>query len=102
MEKNIKKYMIDTEENKVFLREIRENLLDFGRRFPSPQGSSYYLLDDGTPWKDYKRETWITCRMAHVYSIGALLGYEGSGELTDAALRGLKGELYDKVYGGYG
>ncbi len=101
MEKNIKKYMIDTEENKVFLREIRENLLDFGRRFPSPQGSSYYLLDDGTPWKDYKRETWITCRMAHVYSIGALLGYEGSGELTDAALRGLKGELYDKVYGGW-
>ena len=101
MEKNIKKYMIDTEENKVFLREIRENLLDFGRRFPSPQGSSYYLLDDGTPWKDYKRETWITCRMAHVYSIGALLGYEGSGELTDVALRGLKGELHDKVYGGW-
>ncbi len=101
MERNIKKYMIDTEENKVFLREIRENLLDFGRRFPSPQGSSYYLLDDGTPWKDYKRETWITCRMAHVYSIGALFGYEGSGELTDAALRGLKGELHDRVYGGW-
>lgn len=101
MQYNVKKYMIDTEENKVFLREIRENLLNFGHRFPSPWGSSYYLGDDGTPWKDYKRETWITCRMAHVYSIGTLLGYEGSGELVDDALRGLKGELHDSVNGGW-
>lgn len=43
MQYNVKKYMIDTEENKVFLREIRENLLNFGHRFPSPWGSSYYL-----------------------------------------------------------
>lgn len=86
MDKNVKKYMIDTEENEVFLKEIRENLLAFGHRFPSPQGSSYYLGDDGTLWKERSRETWITCRMAHVYSIGTLLGHAGSGELVDAAL----------------
>lgn len=96
-----KKYRIDTAENTAFLKEIRENLLTFGHRFPSPQGSSYYLGDDGTPWKDRSRETWITSRMAHVYSIGTFLGHAGSGELADAALKGLKGELHDRMNGGW-
>lgn len=101
MQGNMRKYLIDTEENKAFLKEIREGLLAFGRRFPSPQGSSYYLGDDGTPWKERDRETWITCRMAHVYSIGTCLGDAGSGALADAALRGLRGELHDPVNGGW-
>ena len=49
---NTLKYQIDTEENRRFLEEIRDSLLAFGRRFPSPGGSSWYLGDDGTPWKD--------------------------------------------------
>ena len=44
-------------------------MLAFGHKFPSEGGSSYYLGDDGTPWTERPRETWITCRMAHVYSI---------------------------------
>lgn len=96
-----KKYIIDTPENKAFMEELRNNLLNFGHRFPSDAGSSYYLGDDGTPWKDRPRETWITCRMAHVYSIGALLGHNGSEELVDAALKGLSGELCDKENGGW-
>lgn len=96
-----KKYLLDTEENRGFLQELAGELLRFGRRFPSPGGSSYYLGDDGTPWKEYGRETWITSRMAHVYSIGALLGHEGSGELADAALKGLCGELHDDEHGGW-
>lgn len=96
-----KKYLLGTEENKAFLKSMREELLAFGRRFPSPGGSSYYLGDDGTPWTDRRRETWITCRMAHVYSIGVLLEHEGSAELVDAALRGIKGELHDPVNGGW-
>lgn len=101
MHEIIRKYAIDQEENKIFLKEIRENLLAFGHRFPSPAGSSYYLGDDGTPWKDRKRETWITCRMAHVYSIGIFLGHVGSEELVDAALKGLLGELHDQMNGGW-
>lgn len=101
MQKTAEKYQIDTEENKIFLQEIRKELLDFGNRFPSPGGSSYYLGDDGTPWTDRRRETWITCRMAHVYSIGVLLGYKGSGRLVDVALKGITGELQDKVNGGW-
>ena len=36
-----RKYLLDTEENKKFLEELRRNLLDFGRKFPSPGGGSY-------------------------------------------------------------
>ena len=95
------KYQIDTAENRQFLEELQNNLLAFGHRFPSPGGASYYLGDDGTPWTDRNRETWITCRMAHVYSIGTFLGHEGSEELVDAALKGLQGELRDTKNGGW-
>lgn len=96
-----KKYLIDTPENRAFLEELRNDLLNFGHKFPSPGGGSYYLGDDGTPWKDRNRETWITCRMTHVYSIGSFLGHEGSEELIDAGLKGLRGELHDTVNGGW-
>ena len=79
MENMQAKYQIDTAQNREFLRINAENLLSFGHRFPSPGGGSYYLGDDGTPWKDRPRETWITSRMCHVYSIGTFLGHPGSG-----------------------
>lgn len=96
-----RKYRIDTAENKTFMKDIRDGLLSFGHQFPSPGGGSYYLGDDGTPWKERSRETWITSRMAHVYSIGIFLGHKGSEELADAALKGLRGELHDDVNGGW-
>lgn len=96
-----RKYRIGEKENEKFLTEMREDLLRFGRRFPSPGGSSYYLGDDGTPWKDRNRETWITSRMVHVYSLGSFLGHAGSEELIDAGLKGLKGELHDTENGGW-
>ncbi len=95
------KYIIDTVENKTFMKELTEDLLKFGHEFPAPTGSSYYLGDDGTPWTDRARETWITCRMAHVYSIGSILGHEGSEDLIDQALKGIRGELHDDVNGGW-
>ncbi len=58
-----KKYQLGTAENQEFLQDVRDGLLSFGHQFPSPGGSSYYLGDDGTPWKDRNRETWITSRM---------------------------------------
>ena len=96
-----KKYLIDTEENKKFLEEVRNTLFSFGHQFPSPGGGSYYLGDDGTPWKERNRETWITSRMVHVYSMASFLGHEGSVELIDAGLKGLTGELNDKENGGW-
>ena len=96
-----RKYQIDTAENREFLEKLRNDLLRFGHSFPSPGGSSYYLGDDGTPWKDRSRETWITSRMVHVYSLGSFLGHEGSEALVDAGLKGLKGELHDAENGGW-
>jgi len=95
------KYLLDSKENKKFMHELSLDLLRFGRQFPSPQGSSYYLGDDGTPWTDRNRETWITCRMVHVYSIGKLMNFPGSEELVKAGLKGLNGELKDKANGGW-
>lgn len=96
-----KKYCIDTQENRDFLREIRERLFVFGHRFPSPGGSSWYLGDDGTPWTEKNREAYVTCRMAHVYSIASLMGHDGSEALVDAAVKGLRGELRDKEHDGW-
>ena len=101
MSDTILKYQIDTEENRSFLKELREELLSFGKDFPSPGGGSYYLGDDGTPWTERNRETWITSRMAHVYSMGAMLGYEGCEALAEQAVKGLQGELRDKENGGW-
>lgn len=95
------KYILDSEENREFLKSMTENLIQFGRRFPSSGGASYYLGDDGTPLTGRDRETWITCRMAHVYSIGHMLGYAHCGELAGCALKGLNGILHDKKNGGW-
>lgn len=96
------KYCIDTAENKNYMDEMTKELLTFGVRYPSPTGGSYYLGDDGTPWTERPRETWITCRMVHVYSIGYMLtGEERYGQLADSGLRGLQGELRDKENGGW-
>ena len=95
------KYIIDTPENKGFLKEIEAGLVAFGRGFASPKGSSWYLGDDGTPWKDRPRETWVTARMAHVYSLAHLLGYPGARELAQKAIEGLTGELHDGEHGGW-
>ena len=73
-----KKYLIDTAENEKFLEDVRNTLFSFGHKFPSPGGGSYYLGDDGTPWKERNRETWITSRMVHVYIMAGFLGHEGS------------------------
>lgn len=97
----MKKYQLDTQENKEFLQGLRDNLLEFGHRFPSPGGGSYYLGDDGTPWTERPRETWITSRMCHVYSMGTMLGHKEGKELATAALKGLLGELHDDKNGGW-
>lgn len=95
------KYQIDTEENRAFMKAMRENLFEFGRNFPSPGGSAWYLKNEGSPWKEKNRESYCTSRMAHVYSIAHLMGVPGAKELASEAVRALKGELNDKENGGW-
>lgn len=96
-----KKYCLDTYENKALMEFFGNELLLFGKRFPASGGESYYLGEDGTPWTERPRETWITSRMAHVYSIGALLGKEGCFELAQKAINGLRETLKDTANGGW-
>ena len=96
-----RKYQIDTAQNSDFLKKARNELLSFGHKFPSSKGSSYYLGDDGTPWKTRNRETWITSRMAHAYCLGSFLSHPGSKDLASAAIKGLCGELHDDKNGGW-
>ncbi len=95
------KYRIDTEENREFLKSIRMDLLKFASGFPSPGGSAWYLGDDGSPMKEKDRETHETCRMVYVYCLGEMEGFPGSRELVDKALGALRGEMKDKVNGGW-
>ena len=68
------KYQLGTAENQKFLQDVRDGLLSFGHQFPSPGGSSYYLGDDGTPWKDRNRETWI---IRLVIQVSRLRSFQG-------------------------
>lgn len=95
------KYIIDAEANKVYVEGLCKELIEFGRKFPSEGGGSYYLMDDGTPAADRPIETWITCRMAHVYSIAYMMGDKQSYELAGKAIKGLLGMLCDKENGGW-
>lgn len=90
---NNPRYTLGTEANRIFMASETYELLKFGKGFPAPNGGSGWLNADGTLDPSHGVETWITSRMAHVYSIGAMLGYLGAGELADAALKGLTGIL---------
>ncbi len=96
------KYVIDTKENREFLKELALELLEFGKMAPAPSGGSYYLGDYGQPMKDRDIETWISCRMAHVYSIGYMMGVPSNAKaIVEKMLEGLMGVLKDKENGGW-
>lgn len=84
-----------------WLDEHARSLLAFGTGFVSPDGGAGWLEDDGTLDTERGVFTWITCRMAHVYGLGALLGVPGSRPLAQAALDALRGRLHDDVHGGW-
>ncbi len=75
--------------------------LAFGRAFPHPDGGAAWLRSDGTPDLTRPVHTWVTARMAHVYSLGSLAGVPGCDSLADSALAGLAGRLRDAEHGGW-
>lgn len=77
-------------------------LLEFGLHFAHPLGGAAYLDDVGRP--DFRQpvQTYITARMAHVYSLAHLTGtVPTAGALADTALAGLRGRLWDPGSGGW-
>ncbi|GAA1851260.1 AGE family epimerase/isomerase [Myceligenerans crystallogenes] len=91
----------DLPAHRAWLDDEARRLLTFGLRAGLPGGGAAYLDDDGRPDPAHGVQTWITCRTAHVYSLGALLGIPGCGPVADAALAGLTGPLRDAEHGGW-
>ena len=87
-------------EHRAWLAEQARRQLDFGRAFPHPDGGAAWLGAAGRPDLTRPVLTWITARMAHVYSLGALSGVPGCADLVDVALSGL-GRLHDDEHGGW-
>jgi len=68
------RYLLGNEANRIFMASQTYGFLDFGRGFPTEQGGAGWLNDDGSIDPEQGIQTWITCRMTHVYAIGKRLG----------------------------
>ena len=85
----------------AWLTDQLRRQLAFGRGFPHPEGGAGWLRADGTLDLDRPVHTWVTARMAHVYSLGHLAGFPGAAALAATALAGLAGRLHDAEHGGW-
>lgn len=84
-----------------WLDQHSRDLLAFGRRTADPGGGARWLGDRGEPEPDRPVSSLISCRMTHVYGIGALLGVPGAGRIAAQAMAGLTGRLRDTEHGGW-
>lgn len=75
-------------------------LLDFARGARTPLGFGRLGSGGGVP-DPGSAELWITCRMTHIFSLGALLGRAGCAELADHGVRTLNTTFADPEHGGW-
>ncbi|MGB5951127.1 MAG: AGE family epimerase/isomerase [Ornithinimicrobium sp.] len=92
---------LDQPDHLDWLGEQLRRQLTFAREFPHPDGGAAYLDSDGSPDLTQPVHTWVTARMAHVYSLGHLAGSAIALPLATAAIDGLRGRLRDPVHGGW-
>jgi mannose/cellobiose epimerase-like protein (N-acyl-D-glucosamine 2-epimerase family) len=76
-----------------WLQGETERLLQFTKGSRHPDGGFAWLDGEGVAVLDRPVETWITTRMTHVLSIGALLGIPGCGPLIDYGVTALQTTL---------
>lgn len=84
-----------------WLRTESLRLLDFGRGAVPTSAGAGWLDDDGAIDPVRGTFTWITGRMAHVYSLGHLLGVPGAGPVATRAIAALRTTLHDDEFGGW-
>ena len=75
-------------QHREWLLEQAEALLVFARKARQPLGFAY-LDKNGEPDFGQPIQAWISCRMTHIYSIGALMGMEGCREMAEHGIRSL-------------
>jgi sulfoquinovose isomerase len=84
-----------------WLADEGNRLLDFAVGSAHPDGGFAWLGDNGLALLDQPVQTYITCRMTHVFSLGHLLGRPGMGRLADHGVAALLGRLRDAENGGW-
>jgi sulfoquinovose isomerase len=87
--------------HRQWLDDERDRLLEFGARSVHPDGGFAWLDDEGVALLDQPVQTFITCRMTHVFALGHLLGLPGMGRLADHGIAALSGRLHDREHGGW-
>lgn len=83
-----------------WLEQETDRLLSFGRTSRVARGFGY-LRDDGTVDDARPLELYITCRMTHVFALGALLGRPGCAPLVEHGVSALAGDFHDDEHGGW-
>lgn len=88
-------------QHRAWLQAEAEALLAFGAGCAQEGAGAAWLDEDGLADLTRPVQTWITCRMVHVYCLGHLMGLPGARPIAARALSGLTGQLHDEVHGGW-
>jgi mannose/cellobiose epimerase-like protein (N-acyl-D-glucosamine 2-epimerase family) len=84
----------------AWVRAEPARLLGFAAHAAHPAGGFAWLDDAGRPVLDRPVETWITCRMTHVFALASLQGSD-TGEQVAHGVSALTGPLRDPEHGGW-
>jgi sulfoquinovose isomerase len=87
--------------HRAWLSAECDRLLDFASAAAHPDGGFAWLDQAGNPELDRPVETWITCRMTHVFALAHLMGRPGAGPLADHGVAALSGRFHDSEHGGW-
>ncbi|WP_434081178.1 AGE family epimerase/isomerase [Sanguibacter sp. Z1732] len=83
-----------------WLERESDELLAFGAGSMVTQGFGY-LDRAGQVIEEQGLPLWITCRMAHSYSLGVLLGRPGAATMVDHGISTLAQHFHDDEHGGW-
>lgn len=78
-----------------------ERLLEFARASRLPEGGFAWLDEQGRPVRERPVETWITCRMTHVFALAVAGRRSEDTELAEHGIAALTGLLHDGEHGGW-
>ena len=78
-----------------------DRLIEFARAAAHPDGGFAWLDSDGHPVLDKPVETWITCRMTHVFALAVARGRDELRPQVDTGVAALRGLLHDDEHGGW-
>jgi mannose/cellobiose epimerase-like protein (N-acyl-D-glucosamine 2-epimerase family) len=78
-----------------------DRLLEFARASRHPEGGFAWLDEQGRPVHGRPVETWITCRMTHVFALAVAQGRSEYRKLAEHGVAALTGLLRDDEHGGW-